>query len=136
SRPLLRRPAAAAARHAGVSAALPASALPRRFPALAERPVRLYLTVQVASALGSWVLDITLNLLAWQLSASPAWLGVLNFLIYGPALVVTPLFSSRLTAANARRLTLLILAGALVVAALLAVLMGMGRLTMPLIIGF
>lgn len=89
------------------------------FPALAERQVRLYLVGQFVSMLGSWVLDITLNLLVWQATHSPAMLGALNALLYGPSVLVTPLMGTRLTAGNARRITLTVLVAALGVALLL-----------------
>ncbi len=66
------------------------------FPALAELRIRRYLSAQSASLLGSWILDITLNLLVWRLTKSPAMLGALNFLIYMPSMVVIPVLSGRL----------------------------------------
>jgi predicted MFS family arabinose efflux permease len=110
-----------------------ASRLGRWFPALAEPDVRLYLGGQALSMMGTWVLDITLNLLVWQLSGSPLLLGVLNFVLYGPGVLVVPLFSGRLTAANARRCTLWVLAAALAVALALAVLTALDRLTIGLL---
>jgi hypothetical protein len=67
------------------------------FPALGDRQVRVYLVGQFASMVGSWTLDVTLNLLVWKLTNSPALLGVLNFLLFGPAMVITPLLSERLS---------------------------------------
>lgn len=89
------------------------------FPALGDRQVRVYLVGQFASMLGSWTLDVTLNLLVWQLTHSPALLGVLNFLLFGPAMAVTPLLSERLSGANARRISLRVLAAAACLALLL-----------------
>ncbi|MDO8704401.1 MAG: MFS transporter [Sulfuricaulis sp.] len=110
------------------------AARPPWFPALVEPHVRLYLFGQTVSMLGSWVLDITLSLLVWQLTKSPALLGLLNFLIYVPGIVVTPLFSAQLTAVNARRRTLWVLTAALLVALTLTVLMALNWLTMPVIL--
>ncbi len=90
------------------------------FPALVERNVRIYMLGQSVSIMGTWVLDILLNLVLWEATRSPALLGLLNFLLYIPGLVITPWFSSTLTAANARARTLAVLAGGLVVALLLA----------------
>jgi MFS family permease len=104
------------------------------FPALAHGQVRLYLVGQFASMLGSWVLDITLSLLVWHATHSPAMLGVLNFLIYGPAVLVTPLTGARLTMANARRISLTVLAGALGVAASLFVAAALGALPLALLL--
>ena len=101
------------------------------FPALAERNIRLYIAGQSVSVLGTWVLEITLNLQLWELTRSPALLGLLNFLLYGPAMVVFPFAASRLTAANARPLTMRVLLAGLVLALLLVVLTGMGWLAVP-----
>ena len=103
------------------------------FPALAERDVRRYLIGQAVSMMGTWMLDITLNLLVWKLSRSPMLLGVLNFVLYGPGVLVVPLFSGRLTAANARRCTLWVLAASLSVALTLATLTALDRLALPLL---
>lgn len=109
--------------------------LGRAFPALAEPRMRRYLSAQAASLLGSWVLDITLNLLVWRLTQSPAMLGALNFLIYLPSLVVTPLLSGRLRVDNARRLSLAVLAAAMAVAVGLTLGHALGLLTLPVLLG-
>ncbi|MEJ7930587.1 MFS transporter [Ramlibacter sp. AN1015] len=104
------------------------------FPALGEPRVRRYLFGQGASVMGSWVLDITLNLLVWQLTRSPATLGLLNFLIYGPAVLVIPLLSLRLHAGNARSISLAVLWSALAVALGLAAAAVLDALTLPLLL--
>ena len=109
--------------------------LGRAFPALAEPRMRRYLSAQAASLLGSWMLDITLNLLVWRLTQSPAMLGALNFLIYLPSLVVTPLLSSRLRVDNARRLSLAVLGAAMAVAVFLTLGHALGLLTLPVLLG-
>lgn len=101
------------------------------FPALAERNIRLYVIGQSVSVLGTWVLEVTLNLCLWELTRSPALLGLLNFLLYGPAMVVFPLAASRLTALNARRVTMGVLLAGLALALALVTLAGMGALTAP-----
>jgi MFS family permease len=109
--------------------------LGRSFSALAEPRMRRYLGAQAASLLGSWVLDITLNLLVWRLTRSPVMLGALNFLIYLPSLVVTPLLSGRLSVDNARRVSLAVLAAAMTVAVALALGNALGLLTLPVLMG-
>ncbi len=101
------------------------------FPALAERNIRLYITGQSVSVLGTWVLEITLNLLLWELSRAPALLGLLNFLLYGPTILIFPFAAGRLTAANARSLTMRVLLAGLALAVLLAVLTATGLLAVP-----
>lgn len=67
------------------------------FPAFKERMTRRYLIGQTASILGLWTQNITLNLLLWHMTHSPWLLGVLNFLLYCPSLVIPLIFGSRLT---------------------------------------
>jgi MFS family permease len=104
-------------------------ALERWFPALAAHNIRVYMLGQAVSILGTWVLDITLNLALWEYTRSPGLLGTLNFVLYMPGLLVTPLFSTRLSAANVRRRTLEVLVGGLLVAVLLALCSATGWLT-------
>jgi predicted MFS family arabinose efflux permease len=106
----------------------------RWFPALAERNVRLYMLGQSVSILGTWVLDILLNLVLWEGTRSPALLGTLNFLLYMPGLVITPWFAAGLSAGNARRRTMGVLVGGLAVAAALAACSAAGRLSAPVIL--
>ena len=106
----------------------------RWFPALDERNIRLYMFGQAVSILGTWVLDILLNLVLWQATRSPGLLGLLNFLLYMPGLLITPLFSASLSAHNARRRTMRVLAGGITVALVLALCAALGWLTAPLIL--
>ncbi len=110
-----------------VSATSPAARQPW-VPALADRQVRLYLAGHATSTLGAWTLDVTLNLLLWQLTASPALLGLLNFLLYAPGLAVVLLTAGRLHPAAARRRTMAVLVGSLCVALLLVALLMLGLL--------
>lgn len=86
------------------------------FPALSEAPIRRYLAGQFCSVSGLWVQNITINLMAWQLTTSPALLGLINFLLWGPSIVVSPWFGPKVTTANARGITWRILAGSTCVA--------------------
>lgn len=110
------------------------STLQRVFPALAEPTLRRYLTGQIVSVLGSWTQNVTLNLVVYQLSGSAAVLALLNFLLYGPQLLVAPLAGARVTSSNARRVTLAVLAASVAVAVSLTGLSVVGALTMPLIL--
>ncbi|PRG18705.1 MFS transporter [Burkholderia multivorans] len=85
----------------------------RLFPALSEASLRRYLSGQVASVLGSWTQNVTLNLLIYHLSGSAAILALLNFLLYGPQLIVAPVAGARIGSTNARRVTLCVLATSL-----------------------
>ncbi len=109
------------------------SFLERVFPALAEPTLRRYLTGQAASVLGNWTQNVTLNLLVYDLSGSGAVLALLNFLLYGPQLVVPPIAGARITSSNARRATLMVLVGCLIVTFILAGLAAFHVLTLPVV---
>jgi len=110
-------------------------ALARLFPALAEPPVRRYFLGQSVSVLGVWIQNITLNLLVWEITQSPALLGALNFLLWGPAVVVTPLAGPRTNASNAREIAAWTVSGSLAVSLTLAALNAGQWLNVPLILG-
>ncbi|MFS2223171.1 MFS transporter [Pantoea sp. B65] len=89
------------------------------FPVFKERMTRRYLMGQAASILGLWTQNVTLNLLLWQMSHSPWLLGVLNFLLYCPALIVPLLFGSRLTPATVKSIMMKILCLSMTISSLL-----------------
>ena len=106
----------------------------RLFPALTEASLRRYLSGQVASVLGSWTQNVTLNLLIYHLSGSAAILALLNFLLYGPQLIVAPVAGSRIGSANARRVTLCVLTTSLLLTGSLFTLSLLGLLGVKLIL--
>ncbi|WP_250478500.1 MFS transporter [Caballeronia sp. INML1] len=106
----------------------------RLFPALTEPALRRYLSGQVASVLGSWTQNVTLNLLVYHLSGSAAILALLNFLLYGPQLIVAPIAGSRIRSENARRVTLCVLTVSLVLTGSLITLGTLGVLGVKLIL--
>lgn len=106
----------------------------RLFPALTEPALRRYLSGQVASVLGSWTQNVTLNLLVYHLSGSAAILALLNFLLYGPQLVVAPIAGSRIRSENARRVTLCVLTVSLALTGNLIILSTLGVLGVKLIL--
>ncbi|OVZ59355.1 MFS transporter [Pigmentiphaga sp. NML080357] len=110
------------------------SLLQRVFPALSEPTMRRYLMGQGVSVLGSWTQNITLNLVVYHLSGSAAVLALLNFLLYGPQLVVAPLAGARINSANARRATLAVLYTSMAVACSLALLSLLHILVLPIIL--
>jgi MFS transporter, DHA1 family, staphyloferrin A biosynthesis exporter len=106
----------------------------RLFPALGEPSLRRYATGQVVSVLGSWTQNVTLNLLVYDLSGMASVLALLNFLLYGPQLVVAPLAGSRIRSANAKRTTLCVLTASLLLTLSLLTLWTLGLLTVKLIL--
>lgn len=106
----------------------------RWFPALQEAAVRRYFTGQIVSTLGTWIQVITLNLLAWDLTRSPAILGALNFLLFGPVAVLAPLVGARIHSDNARRVTLYAVAGAVGISIALVALQAANALSLNLIV--
>lgn len=115
-------------------AALPRIPWERWFPALGERNVRVYMLGQSVSILGTWVLDIMLNLVLWEATGAPGLLGLLNFLLYTPGLLITPLFAASLSADNARRRTMGVLSGGFTVALALTLCAASGWLSTPVIL--
>lgn len=89
------------------------------FPVFKERMTRRYLSGQAASIVGQWTQNVTLNLLLWQLTHSPWMLGVLNFLLYCPALVIPLLFGSRLTPSRVKGIMMKTLTASMLVSATL-----------------
>ena len=107
----------------------------RLFPALGEPDIRRYAAGQIISVIGGWTQTITINLLAWKLTGSPAVLGLLNFLLYAPSLVVAPLGGSLLTPGNARRATTWVLCCSLLVSLAFTALAAGGMLDIRWLIG-
>ncbi|WP_021013585.1 MFS transporter [Prodigiosinella confusarubida] len=91
----------------------------RTFPVFREPMTRRYLMGQAASILGLWTQNVTLNLLLWQMTHVAWMLGVLNFLLYCPALIVPLLFGSRLTPARVKVIMMKILFLSMIISTLL-----------------
>jgi MFS transporter, DHA1 family, staphyloferrin A biosynthesis exporter len=106
----------------------------RLFPALAEPALRRYACGQVVSVLGSWTQSITLNLLVYHLTGLASVLALLNFLLYGPQLVVAPLAGARIRSGNARRATLCVLGTSMLLTVSLLTLWLLGLLGVKLIL--
>lgn len=59
--------------------------------ALGHRNYRLYVTGNAVSLIGTWMQQLAVGWLAWALTESPAWLGVIVFLDLFPAALLSPL---------------------------------------------
>ncbi|MCU5772504.1 MFS transporter [Erwiniaceae bacterium BAC15a-03b] len=95
---------------------------------------RRYLMGQAASIVGLWTQNVTLNLLLWQMSHSPWLLGVLNFLLYCPSLIVPLLFGSRLTPARVKGIMMKILCLSMTISGLLLTSVLLGFISPPFIL--
>lgn len=69
----------------------------RSFPAILEPGLRRYLAGQIVSFIGVWAQHVALNLLLYEMTGSASLLGLLNFLLYAPMLLVAPIAGSRLS---------------------------------------
>jgi len=92
------------------------------FRALTHRNFRLYIVGQGVSIIGSWMQQVAMAWLVWQLTRSPVWLGMVAFAGQIPALFLTPLAGSLIDRTNRHRLLLVTQSTAMSQAFLLAVL--------------
>jgi MFS family permease len=76
------------------------------FRALAHRNFRLYLAGQGVSIIGTWMQQVAMAWLVYQLTGSPLWLGVVGFAGQIPALFLTPLSGCVIDRSERHRLLL------------------------------
>lgn len=109
--------------------------------ALAERAFLVYTIGNGLSAIGFWVQRLAVGWLAWELSHSEIWVGLIAFSLFGPILFFSPLFGvlvdrleplrtasviNGIMAAWAALLAILSLAGVLDIQLLFLVSLGIG----------
>jgi MFS family permease len=105
--------------------------LPHSLRALGSRNFRLYYSGQAVSMLGTWVQSIAVMWLAYRLSGSTAFTGLIGFLNTAPHLFIGP-FAGVLGDRMSRRKMLMTVLALLAVQSLtLAVLSGLRLITMP-----
>ena len=82
--------------------------VPRRaanpFRAFTHRNFRLYLLGQGVSIIGSWMQQIAMAWLVYEITGSPLWLGITGFAGQIPALFLTPLAGCLIDRVDRRRL--------------------------------
>ncbi len=59
--------------------------------ALAHRPYRIYTIGNATSLIGTWMQRVAIGWLAWELTGSGAWLGIIAFSDLFPTVVLSPL---------------------------------------------
>lgn len=59
---------------------------------LRERDFAIYMSGNLASWLGLWIQRIAIGWLSWELSHSPAWVGLVSFAQFGPVILFGPMF--------------------------------------------
>lgn len=99
------------------------------FRALAHRNFRLYIVGQGISIIGSWMQQVAMAWLVYQLTGSAVWLGVVAFASQIPALFLTPIAGSLIDRTNRHRLLLVTQSVAMTQAFVLATLTLTGVVT-------
>lgn len=77
---------------------------------LSQRNYRLYFIGNSVSILGFWVYRAAIGWLTWELTGSPAWLGIIGFVSTAPAVFVAPLAGAVADRFGLRRVATLALA--------------------------
>ncbi len=62
------------------------------FTALSSASFRLYVAVNFVSICGIWINRVMIGWLAWSLTQSGTWVGVISFLLFAPTLLAGPFF--------------------------------------------
>ncbi|QDL92644.1 MFS transporter [Paroceanicella profunda] len=106
------------------------------FVALRHTQYRHYITATIFALHGSWIQRIILGWLAWDLSGRSGFVGLIAFLLFGPAMITGPFFGVWADRVDLRR-------AALVIQVLITLLTGAvlltfqaGLLSAPLLAGF
>jgi len=105
--------------------------LPHSLRALGSRNFRLYYSGQAVSMLGTWVQSIAVMWLAYRLSGSTAFTGLIGFLHSAPHLFIGPFAGVLGDRVSRRKMLMTVLALLAVQSLTLAVLAGLKLITMP-----
>ena len=104
--------------------------LPHSLRALGSPNFRIYYTGQAVSMIGSWVQSLALMWLAYRLSGSTWFTGLVGFLNSAPYLVLSPFAGVLGDRLDRRRILVTVLSLLFVQSLALAILSGLGALTM------
>lgn len=61
-------------------------------PALKSRSFRLYEGASLFSVNGTWITRIIIGWVAWELTGSASWVGLLSFFLFAPTIATSPFF--------------------------------------------
>ena len=112
---------------------MPSAGFGNLIAAFRHRDYRVFMTGNVANHVGLWTQRMTAGWLAWELTHSATWLGILGFADMAPVMIVGPL--SGLLADRMDRLTIIRFSQAVITALsmLLFILMTAGLLTIEVL---
>ena len=105
-------------------------AVPHSLRALRSRNFRLYYAGQAVSMIGTWVQSLALMWLAYRLSGSTWFTGLVGFLNSAPYLVLSPFAGVLGDRLDRRRILVTVLALLFLQSVVLAILSGFGALTL------
>ena len=77
-------------------------------PALRDRNFLVYLTGSTISLHGLWIYRVALGWLAWELTHSEFWVGIVAFTQFAPAVVFGPLFGILADRFDRRRASMIV----------------------------
>lgn len=87
------------------------------FPALQSRDFRIYEIGGVFSVNAQWINRVVIGWIAWDLTHSATWVGLMSFFLFAPTVVSSPLFGVLMDRVDLRRAALvsngIVTAGAL-----------------------
>jgi MFS family permease len=109
--------------------------IPRSLRALASPNFRLYYAGQAVSMIGTWVQSLALMWLAYKLSGSTWFTGLVGFLNSAPYLVLSPFAGVLGDRLDRRRILITVLTLLFLQSLVLAILSGFGVLTMAQLAG-
>ncbi len=77
-----------------------------RFPALQAPQLRIYIAGAVFALNGLWIQRVVMGWLAWSLTGSATWVGIVAFLMFAPTMVSGPFFGVLTDRVDVRRAAL------------------------------
>jgi MFS family permease len=101
--------------------------------AMANRNYRIYTIGAIPSLLGTWVQRMAVGWLAWELTGSGAWLGLIAFADLAPAVLSAPIAGAFADRVNRLKVVRLVQYMSLIQAAMLATLTLSGVMTIELL---